>query len=104
MTALSEPELAQLAKLIADQIVEKTIPIEIALWGSADLGRYFRCSPRNAIERYANHADFPPPIHLPSTGRGRGHPKWKAGDVVRWAQKFAGRPSSPSGAQPERTS
>ena len=74
-------EIEQLIKLIQPQI-----PITVDLWDAKMVGAYLKVSPRQVTERYALLNGFPPAIRLPSQN-GRGHPRWKALEIIAWAEK-----------------
>ncbi len=74
--------LTELAELLTPQI-----PITVDLWGPKEAAAYFKVSARQFKERIAARANFPKPIRLPTDkGPGRGHPRWKAIEVIRWAE------------------
>ena len=60
-------------------------PIEIDIWGAKEVAGFLKVSPQQVLSRYACLPDFPKTIRLPTNGPGRGHPKWRAKDVVNWA-------------------
>jgi predicted DNA-binding transcriptional regulator AlpA len=72
------------------ELVEKTVqellrarePNEHTLWTKEDIAEYLRVSPRTAAEIYAPQPTFPRAIRP-----GGGHPRWKALEVIEWAEK-----------------
>jgi hypothetical protein len=86
----------QLAAAVALRITP-SIPIEIDLWGSAEIGAYLKCGARQVIDRYAPLPDFPKAIRLPTSSGGQGQPRWHAVEVIAWATKYkeGNRPGRP---------
>jgi hypothetical protein len=66
------------------------IPLSVDLWSSKELGAYFKKTPEVVMERIVPLPSFPLPIYLPTT-KGRGHPRWKASQVIQWAEQFQER-------------
>lgn len=64
------------------------IPVNIDLWGYAEIGAFLKVTPTHVAVRYATRADFPCAIRLPSAGPGRAHPRYKACEVIRWADQY----------------
>ena len=65
------------------------LPIEIQLWTTQDIGSYLKIDPNKVVQRYASLPDFPKRIEIP-TAEGRiTHPRWKAVEVIRWAEGHA---------------
>ena len=71
-----------------DKILERQplMPTHQQLWSPAQVATYLGVSKRTVAERYAARPDFPQAIRLPSKS-GRGLLRWKAADVMRWADK-----------------
>jgi hypothetical protein len=67
-------------------LIQPQIPITVDLWDARTVGAYLKVSPRQVTERYALLDGFPPAIRLPSPN-GRGHPRWKAMEIIKWAEK-----------------
>lgn len=80
----------QLAEAIARRTARR-IPLAVDLWGYAEIADYLKVSAPQVADRYAPLPDFPRAIRLPSTGRGRGHPRYKAAEVIKWAEKHQER-------------
>lgn len=85
---LTEPTL--IAKL--DELIAATraaaIPGEARLWDAQQIGAYLCVSARHAAERYAIRPDFPRPICLPTAGGERTTRRWKAAEVIEWAERY----------------
>lgn len=86
MNTTIQPQLIeQLAAAIAAHTAPM-IPLSVDLWDAKHAAGYFKCSATNFLERYAPLPGFPRPVRLPSqTERGK-HPRWKARDVISWAE------------------
>lgn len=76
----------QLAAAIAGRLIP-TIPLEIDLWSGTEIGAYLKVGSRQVLERYAPLPDFPKAIRLPTGEGGKGQPRWKASEVIAWAEK-----------------
>lgn len=74
-----------LAAAIASHMTRR-IPIAVDLWSVAEISAYLKVSPRQVVERYACLPGFPAAIRLPTQGRGRGHPRYKAAEIIKWAE------------------
>ena len=58
------------------------------LWSARTIGDYMEVSERQVVNRYAPHPDFPKAIRVPLIGGGRGQPRWKAGEVKAWWERY----------------
>jgi hypothetical protein len=76
--------LDKLDKLI-DKLDRPAIPVEIALWDAKMCGAYLQVSAAHYRDRIACKPDAPKAIILP-TGGGQGTPRWKAREVIEWAE------------------
>lgn len=81
-----ELNIEALAKAIADQL-SKRAPIERTLWSSDDCADYLRVSPRHFMDRIACQHTFPNPVRVQTAEGKRGHPRWYAGEVMKWVEK-----------------
>ncbi len=79
------PTLEDIAEFLRD--LQPMVPINIALLDSGDIAHFLRMSRRNIRERITCKPHFPNPIRMPSE-KGRGHCRWKALDVIHWAEKL----------------
>lgn len=66
------------------------VPIEFALWTKEDIGAYLKVAAKHVTERYTCLPDFPKRIELPISGGRKMHPRWKALDVIKWVEGYAG--------------
>ena len=78
--------IEQLAAAIAVHTAP-VIPINYDLWDSKHVAAYLKMSVHSFQTRYAPMSDFPRAIRLPSISGRQGNPRWKALDVIRWAEK-----------------
>ena len=84
---MSETELlTKLADLLGKQL-RPTLPVDIDLWDVSTIALFLKRSDSAVRERICPLPDFPKAIRLPSQG-GRGHPLWKAKEVIEWAEKY----------------
>ena len=80
--------------------VRPSVPFEVDLWDSQIVASYLKMDRDNFSRRIACLPDFPEAIRLPSETGGRGHPRWKAVDVVKWAERH--KDSTPKMARPRK--
>lgn len=73
---MSDFDIDELAKAIARQI---NVPLEDQLWDAEDCARYFKMSRESFLKYKAPQPSFPKP-------HGPGHPRWFAGEVIRYAR------------------
>jgi len=66
------------------------IPVDKQLWDAAAVGAYLGVGARQVAERYALRGDFPAALRLPSD-KGLGQQRWKAAEVMAWAEKLRDR-------------
>lgn len=84
---MSETELlTKLANILGQQF-KPAIPVDIDLWDVSTIAAFLKRSDSNVRERICPLPDFPKAIRLPSQG-GRGHPLWKAIEVIQWAERY----------------
>lgn len=84
---MTDDLIDRLAAAVAERI-RKPIPIQVELWSAAEIAAYLKVSQRQVIERYSKLPDFPPAIRLLSAGRRSGRPRWRASEVIAWAEKY----------------
>ncbi len=77
----------QLADAVAER-VRPAVPISEALWSYATIAAYLDSTADQVRENYANLPGFPQAYRFPSGGKGRGHPRFKAAEVIKWAEKY----------------
>lgn len=79
--------LERLAAAVAERVSAR-IPVEIDLWSAAEIAAYLKMSERQVTERYAPLPDFPKAYRLPTASGGNGHPRWRAREVIAWAERY----------------
>jgi len=85
---MKQTDTEQLKELI-EQLLNPSIPVEVDLWSSKEIAAYLKQKPRTVAEVTCRIPGFPQTIYLPSaTGKGRAHPRWKAREVIQWAEKY----------------
>lgn len=77
-----------LAAAIANHTARR-IPIAFDLWSPAEIASFLKVSVAQVVDRYVKLQGFPKPIRLPTSGaRGRGHARYKAIEVIAWAEHY----------------
>lgn len=76
----------QIAAAVAARVAP-AIPLHVDLWSAAEIAAYLKMTPRHILERYAPRPDFPKAIRLPAQSGGPGQPRWKASEVIAWAER-----------------
>lgn len=75
---------------LIDQLVQaiqaRTIPLDVELWDADGVAGYLKVSRRTVLEVFAPRPDFPDAIRLPTRGSGPGAPRWKAMQIMDWAE------------------
>ena len=79
--------LHQLADAIAARIAAP-IPIKIDLWSTVEIGAWLKHDPRYIRERVVCLPSFPRPIRIPAKGAISTGPRWRAVEVIEWAEQF----------------
>lgn len=62
------------------------IPITTDLWSIKEIASYLKYSTGQVRDRVVTMPGFPDPIRI-RTGAGRGKPRWKAVEVIQWAER-----------------
>ena len=62
-----------------------SVPFNVRLWTIADIAQFIQVS-RDTVTRLKSKPGFPAAIRI-----GGGHPRWKAVEVVRWAESQKGK-------------
>lgn len=83
----TELTLETLAAALAERI-SPAIPIEVDYWSAAEVAALLKITRARVLSIYAPMPDFPKAYRLPTPAGGRGHPLWKAAEVVRWVEKY----------------
>jgi hypothetical protein len=82
--------LAQKLLDVFEAKMSRVVPFEYLLWSTADIGAYLRRPVQVVRERVVVVPGFPEAIRLPNFGGGKAHPRWKASEVVAWAESYKG--------------
>lgn len=85
MTA-QQQDLSVVLSRLAAALERPTVPVDRALWDANACAAYLVVSYEHFRQRIACRPDFPDAIQLPTEG-GRGTRRWKAGEVMAWADK-----------------
>lgn len=85
--------IEDLAAAIARHTARR-IPLAVDLWSTAEIADYLKCSERYVLDNFAARPDFPPAVRLPGKGARRGHPRYKAADVIKWAESWTTKQGS----------
>lgn len=83
---MSEELIIKLTDAIA-RLGAGSIPVEVDLWDADTIAQFLKVSKHQVMQRYAPLPDFPAAARLPAKG-GKGHPRWKAAEVIKWAEKY----------------
>ena len=67
------------------------IPLEVDIWSSAEVGEYLKMDSKKVMERIVILPGLPQPIRIPTMSGGKGHPRWKAREVIEWVESFQER-------------
>lgn len=97
-TAASDPNIMKLAEEVAKLLAKKMKkskkvepPTEIDLWDADTIATYLMVTPRQVTERIVVMPDFPNAIRLPTITGSKGHPRWKAVEVIAWVHQYRER-------------
>lgn len=81
-------DITHLVEQLAEAITRRpVIPIDRQLWTADDVAQYLRVNRRAVMERYAPLPNFPQPIRIPAADNKVSRPRWKAVEVMRWAER-----------------
>ena len=61
------------------------IPLEAQYWAVKDIAAALRVSESQVYQRIVCQPSFPKPRRIPTT-EGRGHPRWRAVEVLEWIE------------------
>jgi len=87
MSAETSILLDQLAAAIADHTAPR-VPLSIEPWSTKEIAACYKVSESHVLQRWASRTDFPKACRLPSDGGRSGRPRWKATEVIAWAERF----------------
>lgn len=63
------------------------IPLTVDLWSTREVAQFLKHTEKTTRDKIVAKPDFPRPIRISTGARGRGHPRWKAREVIAWAEK-----------------
>ena len=88
---MEEELIRQLAEHISARIAP-AVPIAAAFWDKKAVCACL-CMSESTLNKIVDTPDFPPKYRFPaSSGRDRrGYPRWKAKDIMEWAERFRGK-------------
>lgn len=87
-TAMTTDEL--LADILAElRRQRQPTGLDAALWDADDVAAYLRVERRYVQERLSKQPGWPAAIRLTDTGKGSA--RWRAREVIAWAQRRQGR-------------
>ena len=88
-----KPELVDsLALAIAEHLPPLMIPIAHRLWTYAEIAHYLRLQ-TSYVQQHLPHAPgFPAPMRLLIRKGSRSHPRFRAVEVIRWAEAQRDKP------------
>ena len=66
--------------------ISTPVPVSASFWGKAEICACLGCG-KTTVDSLISRADFPPSYRFPTKGQGS-HPKWKAKDVLAWAENY----------------
>lgn len=64
------------------------IPLDAQYWTADDVAEVLKVSKSQVLQRLAPLPSFPRARRIPTT-EGRGHPRWKATEVLDWIERAA---------------
>ncbi len=79
-------ELAPVLERLAAALERPAIPLEHQLWTADDVAHYLAVGARTVSESYSLRRGFPAAITL-SMGGTRSVRRWKAAEVIAWAER-----------------
>ena len=60
----------------------RRIPLAVDLWSNAEIAAYLKVDQRQVSERYSCLPGFPRAIRI----GGKGHPRYRAAEVIEWVE------------------
>ena len=82
---MTDEEIRKLADAVADRVA---VPLDAQVWTLARVAAYLGRHVETVRESMACLPGFPPAIHLPGRGGGRGKALYNAGEVVKWTHSY----------------
>lgn len=75
----------EILKAILQKLTERSIPIEVDLWDTEHIAAYLKYSYSTVRDKILPLPSFPRPISI-HTVNGAGLPRYKAREVIAWAE------------------
>lgn len=72
---------------ILQKLSEKPLPVEVDLWDTEHIARYLKYSHSTVRDKILPLPGFPKPICI-RTSNGAGLPRYKAREVIKWAESL----------------
>lgn len=88
---MSEVDLIEKLAAALEQRLRPAIPLSIDLWDISHIAAFVKRNESVVRERIACKPDFPAAIRLPTESGKRGHPLYKATEVIKWVEKHRER-------------
>jgi hypothetical protein len=85
---MSEVDLIEKLAAALEQRLRPSIPLNIALWDISTIAKFVNRNEAVVRERLACKPDFPSAIRLPTETGKRGHPLYKAQEIISWVEKY----------------
>lgn len=79
-------DLSQLANLLVARLKTASL-MDLTLWTTENVAVYLNCSARQVADRFSKLQSFPRAIRLPTKDGHTGQPRYKASEVIAWAEK-----------------
>ena len=81
-------DLDQIANKIADAIASRPVlPLNVQLWDADRVADYLNMTRRQFLQRIAPLPSFPKAIRIRAADEKTMNPRWKAREVIRWAER-----------------
>jgi hypothetical protein len=77
----------EILKAILQKLTERSIPIEVDLWDTEHIAAYLKYSYSTVRDKILPLPSFPRPISI-RTVNGAGLPRYKAREVIQWAESL----------------
>lgn len=79
-----------LISVVLDAKSKTKLNLDVTLWNTSDVARYIGVSYKYTSEYIVTHHEFSFPVRLPTRNGKIGHPRWYAGEVIKWVRLHRG--------------
>ncbi len=79
-------KIDELISVVHDTKAKTQLNLDVTLWNTSDVAQYIGVSYKYASEYMVTHHEFPLPVRLPTRNGKIGHPRWYAGEVIKWVR------------------